>query len=548
VQDEHVLIKLAPSKALLKSISLVLDTSRANLEPLNVPMRRLFLIFIVCCCLVKGTMTEAPFKLSFKAEIINLHNTEPELVFNILKQVSEKDLIGILQNDDTKVREIVYAYFRIVPLMKMVKVMNWMRKARLDDVVNANLFFEWIDQVLDTVSVRSNELQFNLWYPTMQHFFERAFEKSRPNLIAKFFSNVNEKASFAKFKTRVWDSPKHDVSLYNLPFLTHFVSNKSLQNDLRLNAVYRYLHTVKDSGAIRWIRHHYENRLWDDTALLPLKCVALIGTIYQQKNTSLAVNQLFVELGIGQCKWPRGFEWVQQQHENQIWDESKHIQSHKDNYQEAVSMLSNRNWESPEPFEVSEHLIFFNVDYSKSAMRYTLWNDSLDLARELIVPGSTLVYSDVTQLFPSVLLDYTFYQSKESKINPAMMRMIIDAGVDPNIPNRHGITPLFYCKNILCAKTLLASGADLNVIDQGGQTPLFEAIRRRNVEVVQFLLDQGIDTSLETSTPPLKTIARWIKIAKNEESDPNSERIRSLESIANILETHEARKNRRGSA
>jgi ankyrin repeat protein len=72
--------------------------------------------------------------------------------------------------------------------------------------------------------------------------------------------------------------------------------------------------------------------------------------------------------------------------------------------------------------------------------------------------------------------------------------LLIKAGADPKIANRHGVAPLeLACVNgsaAMIAK-LLDAGADANAANHSGQTALMIAARTGNPEAVKVLLDRG---------------------------------------------------------
>jgi len=81
------------------------------------------------------------------------------------------------------------------------------------------------------------------------------------------------------------------------------------------------------------------------------------------------------------------------------------------------------------------------------------------------------------------------------------MRRLLDGGVDPNVQDSAGFTPLHHAAkegHIGAAKLLLERGADPNIQDSLGYTPLHLAAERGHVEVVKLLLEHGADPNLGT--------------------------------------------------
>jgi len=71
-----------------------------------------------------------------------------------------------------------------------------------------------------------------------------------------------------------------------------------------------------------------------------------------------------------------------------------------------------------------------------------------------------------------------------------IVRLLLEAGADPNAKSREGGTPLHtaaFTGDLDVAELLLAHGADPNVTDPKGHTPLDVARERKNVEVATAL-------------------------------------------------------------
>ena len=74
------------------------------------------------------------------------------------------------------------------------------------------------------------------------------------------------------------------------------------------------------------------------------------------------------------------------------------------------------------------------------------------------------------------------------------VKNLLDSGVNPNIENMEGKTPLYwaaYTKNDKILKLLLAKGAEPNIEDNEGKTPLYWAAFTGNSEVTKILLQYG---------------------------------------------------------
>ena len=110
------------------------------------------------------------------------------------------------------------------------------------------------------------------------------------------------------------------------------------------------------------------------------------------------------------------------------------------------------------------------------------------------------------QLFRRCLADHgldawgpwVLHNAASRTSNPTIIRLLLEAGADPNAPDDYGSTPLHaaaYNDNSIVSSVLLDAGAQPNARDNRGWTPLHRAVRSENRLTVSILLDGGADVN-----------------------------------------------------
>lgn len=100
------------------------------------------------------------------------------------------------------------------------------------------------------------------------------------------------------------------------------------------------------------------------------------------------------------------------------------------------------------------------------------------------------------------------YHYKDKDVNlKEVVRMLVDAGADPNLADTKGKTPLIAnSRNLDIAQMLIAHGANVNARASDGFTPLLNA---GTVDLTRFLLEHGADPFAKTDRG--ETALDWAK-------------------------------------
>ena len=110
---------------------------------------------------------------------------------------------------------------------------------------------------------------------------------------------------------------------------------------------------------------------------------------------------------------------------------------------------------------------------------------------------------------------WLLHKASRLTANPTIVRLLLQAGADPNAPDDDGLSPLHWGaenSNPMVVTHLLDAGADLNARDNDGYTALhWAAAQSGNGRVVKVLLDRGADPFAESNDgrTPLHSALRY---------------------------------------
>lgn len=116
--------------------------------------------------------------------------------------------------------------------------------------------------------------------------------------------------------------------------------------------------------------------------------------------------------------------------------------------------------------------------------------DDAAQAEELLNKSSTIVNTrDLTD-------GHTALHIAVRKGEYRWLSYLLGKGADPNIADRHGVTPLMLASEMGSTDAVIAlarSGAKVDVTNDAGETPLIAAVHGHNIQMVRLLLAAGAD-------------------------------------------------------
>ncbi len=142
----------------------------------------------------------------------------------------------------------------------------------------------------------------------------------------------------------------------------------------------------------------------------------------------------------------------------------------------------------------------------------------------------------------------------EEKCIPELVKLLLEAGADPNNVNRYGATPLSHTTNydkdpsgVKVLKMLLEAGADPNLLTRSDRTPLVRAVEAKNEAFFELLVAAKADPHIRKEIHgklPLSAAVRegaeWVKKVLAIGADPNFLSTTRLKNVKKTTAMHMA--------
>jgi ankyrin repeat protein len=139
--------------------------------------------------------------------------------------------------------------------------------------------------------------------------------------------------------------------------------------------------------------------------------------------------------------------------------------------------------------------LYASTTAADERLRQSIESGDLGLLENLVASGADLNETDVDGAGP---LHWAVYHDRYEAA-----RLLLDAGANPQLESRYGITPLYLAAvngNTAMIESLLASGADAGAYGPNGETMLMTAARTGIPESLNTLLESGAEIDVRERT------------------------------------------------
>ena len=99
---------------------------------------------------------------------------------------------------------------------------------------------------------------------------------------------------------------------------------------------------------------------------------------------------------------------------------------------------------------------------------------------------------DVNRIYKKTKENALFFAINDS-VNIEVLQLLLDAGIDMNVQNKQGDSVVHLCSDYDKLKMIIAYGADVNIVNKMSLTPIFGCT---NHERAKLLVDNGADLNV----------------------------------------------------
>lgn len=185
--------------------------------------------------------------------------------------------------------------------------------------------------------------------------------------------------------------------------------------------------------------------------------------------------------------------------------------------------------------EIAEMLLDAGADvngvnsYSDLAIVAAMDNENLPLMKLLIERGTNVHHQSDDQM-KHTLLTRALDPREVEKPSPAVLGVILRAGLDPNVPNGEDFRALQFAAehpNVELTDVLLEAGAKVDAVDTLGRTALMVAAGRGHTDVMKRLIEAGANVDFQMADNEGNTVLLSI-LEPNEVREPSEKGVAAL--------------------